>query len=36
LVDIWAQAADALSAAQDHTAIDAYLATAAKPYRRIG
>jgi 3-hydroxyisobutyrate dehydrogenase len=35
LVDIWAQAADALSAAQDHTAIDAYLATAAKPYRRI-
>src|SRR5947209_7441460 len=35
LVDIWAQAADALGTAQDHTAIDAYLATAAKPYRRI-
>jgi 3-hydroxyisobutyrate dehydrogenase len=34
LIDIWAQAADALSAAADHTAIDAYLATAAKPHRR--
>jgi 3-hydroxyisobutyrate dehydrogenase len=34
LTEIWAQAADKLGTAQDHTAIDAYLATAAKPHRR--
>jgi 3-hydroxyisobutyrate dehydrogenase len=34
LIEIWEQAADALSAAADHMAIDAYLATAARPHRR--
>jgi 3-hydroxyisobutyrate dehydrogenase len=34
LIEIWEQAADALSAAADHMAIDAYLATAARPQRR--
>ena len=34
LIELWEQAADALSAAADHTAIDAYLATAKSRHRR--
>ena len=33
LIELWEKAADTLGAAADHTAIDAYLATA-KPHRR--
>ncbi|MBV8848265.1 MAG: NAD(P)-dependent oxidoreductase [Methylobacteriaceae bacterium] len=35
LIEIWQDAADALSAAADHTAIDEYLATARKRYGRV-
>jgi 3-hydroxyisobutyrate dehydrogenase len=35
LIELWEEALDELSAAADHTAIDAYLATAAKRHRRL-
>jgi 3-hydroxyisobutyrate dehydrogenase len=34
LIELWEEALDALGAYADHTAIDAYLATARKPTKR--